>query len=62
MLVDNLTSPQFQQALESLSSALNSENLPYIMQSFGLDASKVYNHINGVEAFIKAINEKFNKQ
>ncbi len=32
------------------------------MQSFGLDASKVYNHTNGVEAFVKAINDKFSKK
>jgi hypothetical protein len=59
--LDNLTSPQFQQALDSLTNALNSENLPFILQSFGLDSSKAFNYVNGVEVFIKSIIEKFKK-
>jgi hypothetical protein len=56
--VENISSPQFQQALESLSSALNSENFPYIMQSFGLENKGLF----GVESFVKALTEKFKKK
>jgi hypothetical protein len=60
--IENIRSPQFQQALESLSSALNSENLPYILQSFGLNSQSNRSSFNGVETFIKAIVEKFKKK
>lgn len=60
-LFDNLSSPQFQQALEQLSSALNSENLTAILQSFQLNLNTAQKCPNGVEAFIKCIIEKFKK-
>jgi hypothetical protein len=69
---ENITSPQFQQALESLSNvtnflifkkALNSDNLPYILQSFGLDSQKGMTlSPDGVEAFVRCIIEKFPKK
>ena len=58
---DNISSPQFQQGLDALSSALNSENLQAIIQSFGLDINEAQKYSNGVEAFVKCIVKKFAK-
>ena len=59
---DNISSPQFQQGLDALSSALNSENLQAVIQSFGLDLNEAQKYGNGVEAFIKCIIKKFSKE
>ena len=58
-LHDNISSPQFQQGLDALSSALNSENLQAVIQSFGLDLNEAQKYGNGVEAFIKCIIKQF---
>ena len=59
---ENISSPQFQQGLDALSSALNSENLQAVIQSFGLDLNEAQKYGNGVEAFIKCIIKKFSKE
>ena len=59
---DNISSPQFQQGLDALSSALNLENLQAVIQSFGLDLNEAQKYGNGVEAFIKCIIKKFSKE
>ena len=59
---DNISSPQFQQGLDALSSALNSENLQAVIQSFGLDLNEAQKYGNGVEAFIKCIIKKFSTE
>ncbi len=58
--VKNISSPQFSEALDSLSSALSSENYEVILASFGLnyDSKKSF----GVEGFISAILDKFSKK
>ena len=56
---DNISSPQFQQGLDALTSALNSENLQAIIQSFQLDINEAQKYANGVEAFIKCIVKQF---
>ena len=58
-LHDNISSPQFQQGLDALTSALNSENLQAIIQSFQLDINEAQKYSNGVEAFIKCIVKQF---
>ena len=58
-LHDNISSPQFQQGLDALTSALNSENLQAIIQSFQLDLNEAQKYSNGVEAFIKCIVKQF---
>ena len=58
-LHDNISSPQFQQGLDALTSALNSENLQAIIQSFQLDINEAQKYANGVEAFIKCIVKQF---
>lgn len=58
-LDDNISSPQFKQALEQLSIALNSENLPAVISSFGLNMATAQKYGNGVEAFIRCIIEKY---
>ena len=58
-LHDNISSPQFQQGLDALTSALNSENLQAIIQSFQLDINEAQKYANGVEAFIKCIIKQF---
>ncbi len=58
---ENISSPQFQQGLDALSSALNSENLQAVIQSFGLDLNEAQKYSNGVEAFVKCIVKKFAK-
>ena len=58
---ENISSPQFQQGLDALSSALNSENLQAVIQSFGLDLNEAQKYSNGVEAFVKCIVKKFSK-
>lgn len=60
-LHDNISSPQFLQGLDSLTYALNSENLPAIISSFGLDMEEANKYANGVEAFIKCIIKKYKK-
>ena len=60
-LHDNISSPQFLQGLDSLTYALNSENLPAIISSFGLDMDEANKYANGVEAFIKCIIKKYKK-
>lgn len=57
--LDNVTSPQFRQALESLTEALNSENFFSVIQSFGLDSKIAQGSLDGVEAFIKCIIQKY---
>ena len=55
---DNINSPQFKHGLVSFSAALDPENLPAVISSFGLDnnvAQKYY----GIEAFIRAIIAKY---
>ena len=59
---DNIKSPQFLQALGQFESALNSENLQAIIQSFNLDLKTVQQYPNGVEAFIRGIIEKYKKK
>ena len=59
--IDNISSPQFLQALSSLTHVLNSENFVVVMSSFGLDFNSVQQCSNGVEAFIKCIIQKFKK-
>ena len=59
---NNINSPQFLQALGQLESALNSENLQAIIQSFKLDLNVVQKYSNGVEAFIRGIIEKYKKK
>ena len=56
---DNINSPQFKQGLGSLSYAVNSENLPAIISSFGLDINVAQKYGNGVEAFVKSIVAKY---
>ncbi|ORZ25899.1 hypothetical protein BCR42DRAFT_16731 [Absidia repens] len=51
-------SPQFQQALHSLSSALQSGQLGPLLTQLGLDASAG----NGVEAFLRAIEDQARKK
>ncbi|MCQ2819856.1 MAG: hypothetical protein MJ252_21535 [archaeon] len=58
---DNITSPQFLQALNHLSAALNSENLSAVIASFGLNLATAAKCLNGVEAFIRCIIEKNKK-
>ena len=60
-LHDNISSPQFLQGLDALTYALNSENLPAIISSFGLDMDEANKYANGVEAFIKCIIKKYKK-
>jgi hypothetical protein len=59
---NNIKSPQFLQALGQLESALNSENLQAIIQSFNLDLNVVQKYSNGVEAFIRGIIAKYKKK
>ena len=56
---DNINSAQFKQGLGSLTYALNSENLPAIISSFGLDNNVAQKYGNGVEAFVKSIVAKY---
>jgi hypothetical protein len=56
---DNINSPQFKQGLGSLTYALESENLPAIISSFGLDQSVAAKCEDGVEAFVKCIIAKY---
>lgn len=58
----NLNSPQFAQALVSLSDALESENYNVIIASFGLNISDGAGSFCGVEGFIKCILKKFQKK
>ena len=61
-LHENIESPQFAQGLDSLTEALNSENLPAIISSFGLDMEEAGKYANGVEAFVKCIIKKYTKK
>ena len=56
---DNINSPQFKQGLSSFTLALESENLPTVISSFGLDINVAQKYGDGVEAFIKSIVEKY---
>ena len=56
-----ITSPQFPQALSSLTEALNSENYGVILASFGLDIKDAVGAKDGVEGFIRCIIKKFKK-
>lgn len=53
-IASNLRSPQFQQALDVLSDALNSENSIPIFMEMGLDRKFLEQHM-GVEAFLMAL-------
>ena len=57
----NLRSPQFLQALDVLSDALNSENAVALFMEMGLDQKFLQKHY-GVEAFIRALEEWGSKQ
>ena len=61
-LHENIASPQFVQGLDSLTEAVNSENLPAIISSFGLDMEEAGKYANGVEAFVKCIIKKYTKK
>jgi hypothetical protein len=61
-LVINLNSPQFAQALISLSDALESENYNVLISSFGLNFTDGSGASCGVEGFIKCIIKKFQKK
>ena len=50
---DNINSPQFRQGLDSLTYALESENLPAIINSFQLNMNEAQKYGDGVEAFVK---------
>ena len=56
---DNINSPQFKQGLGSLTVALESENLPAIISSFGLDINVAQKYGDGVEAFVRSIIAKY---
>ena len=56
---DNINSAQFKQGLGSLTYALESENLPAIISSFGLDQKVAEKYGDGVEAFVKSIVAKY---
>jgi hypothetical protein len=57
----NVASPQFHEALNSLTSALNSENFALILNSFGLNTNDTKNLI-GVEGLINALLKKYAKK
>lgn len=57
----NVSSPQFHEALHSLTSALNSENFALILNSFGLNTNDTNNSI-GVEGLINALLKKYEKK
>ena len=59
---DNINSAQFRQGLESLTYALDSENLPAVITSFGLDTNEAQKYFDGVEAFVKCIIAKYEKK
>lgn len=57
--IKNISSPQFIQAIQSFSEALNSENYNVILSSFGLNISDAKNAKDGVEGLILSIIKKF---
>jgi hypothetical protein len=57
----NLRSPQFQQAADVLSDALNSENVIPLFMELGLDQTFLKKHY-GVHAFLLALQEKARQQ
>ena len=59
---DNINSAQFRQGLGSLTYALDSENLPAVISSFGLDQKEAQKYFDGVEAFVKCIIAKYEKK
>ena len=59
---DNINSAQFRQGLRSLTYALDSENLPAVISSFGLDMNEAQKYLDGVEAFVKSIVAKYEKK
>lgn len=59
--IKNFSSPQFYDALNSFSSALNSENYKVILSSFELN-DKEFDNKYGVEGFIYAITKTFKKK
>ncbi|KAL4428631.1 hypothetical protein ABPG74_009133 [Tetrahymena malaccensis] len=54
-LKENLISPQFQQGLESLEKALNSNEGGAVLASLGLDQSSFMETLDGSDSFYKAI-------
>ncbi len=56
----NITSPQFIDALNSLSSALSSENFQLLITSFGLSLNDT-NGAYGVEGLINCLLKKYKK-
>ena len=59
---ENINSAQFRQGLRSLTYALDSENLPAVISSFGLDMNEAQKYFDGVEAFVKCIVAKYEKK
>lgn len=55
-VASNIRSPQFLQALDVLSDALNSENALPLFMELGLDKKFLHDYY-GVEAFLRALNE-----
>lgn len=60
-MASNVQSPQFQQAVDVLSDALNSENAIPLFMELGLDQKYLKSHY-GVHAFVKAMDEWGAKQ
>ena len=60
-IASNVRSPQFQQAFDVLSDALNSENVIPLFMEMGLDQKYLKNHY-GVHAFLIAMHEKSKKK
>jgi hypothetical protein len=54
-----ISSPQFIQAINQLSDALNSENYQMLLMSFGLNIADASGAKDGIEGFIKCILKKF---
>ena len=54
-LRENLKSPQFLQALETLEQALSSEEGAAVLMSMGLDANYFYQTYDGVDALYNAL-------
>lgn len=61
-LRENLLSPQLMQAMQTLTQAIQSDQIQLILASLGLPSDTLNNSADGMEALIRALVKKYSKK
>ena len=61
-LRENILSPQLRQAMQTLTQAIQSDQISLILQSLGLSTEVLNDATDGMDALIKALVKKYSKE